>query len=84
MVIDISKMDEIYVDEEKNTVKIQGGVRNRELYEATGSLGYPFPGGKVLEGTREATSFTIEMRPLLWGFSLFVRNLHMPKSIELG
>ncbi|MGL4772532.1 MAG: FAD-binding oxidoreductase [Clostridium sp.] len=45
LVIDVSKMNEIYIDEEKNQVKIQGGVRNRELYEETGKRGYPFPGG---------------------------------------
>jgi hypothetical protein len=45
VVIDISKMNKIIVDEDKNIVKIQGGVRNREIYEALGELGYPFPGG---------------------------------------
>lgn len=45
IVIDLSKMNEINLDEEQNIVKIQGGVRNRELYEALGELGYPFPGG---------------------------------------
>ncbi|MBD7912828.1 MULTISPECIES: FAD-dependent oxidoreductase [Clostridium] len=45
VVIDISKMNEIIVDEEKNIVRIQGGVRNRELYEALGRREYPFPGG---------------------------------------
>ncbi|MDQ0148635.1 FAD-dependent oxidoreductase [Eubacterium multiforme] len=44
-VIDVSKMNSIYIDEKNNKVKIDGGVRNRELYEALGSLGYPFPGG---------------------------------------
>lgn len=45
VVIDVSKMNSIYIDEKNNKVKIDGGVRNRELYEALGSLGYPFPGG---------------------------------------
>lgn len=45
VVIDISKMNKIIVDEDKKTVEIQGGVRNREVYEALGKLGYPFPGG---------------------------------------
>lgn len=44
-VIDISKMDKISVDEENNIVRIQGGVRNRELYSTLNILGYPFPGG---------------------------------------
>ncbi|MDS0525119.1 FAD-binding oxidoreductase [Clostridium sp. SHJSY1] len=45
VVIDVSKMNKISVDEEKNIVKIQGGVRNRELYDTLNNLGYPFPGG---------------------------------------
>lgn len=45
LVIDISRMNNIYIDEKNNKVTIEGGVRNRELYEALGALGYPFPGG---------------------------------------
>lgn len=45
VVIDVSKINNIYIDEDKNTVKIKGGVRNRELYEVLGERGYPFPGG---------------------------------------
>lgn len=45
VVIDVSKMSNIYIDEERNIVKIQSGVRNRELYEELGQRGYPFPGG---------------------------------------
>lgn len=44
-IIDISKMNEIYIDEENGVVKIGGGVRNREIYEALGSKCYAFPGG---------------------------------------
>jgi FAD binding domain/Berberine and berberine like len=45
LVIDISNLSKIYIDEENKTVKLGGGVRNREAYEALGSKGYPFPGG---------------------------------------
>lgn len=45
IVIDVSKMRKIEVDMKKNLVKIQGGVRNREIYEVMGNMGYPFPGG---------------------------------------
>lgn len=45
IVIDVSKLNKIEVCEEKGFVKIQGGVRNRELYEAVCTKGYPFPGG---------------------------------------
>ncbi|WP_195264912.1 FAD-binding oxidoreductase [Clostridium sp. 1001275B_160808_H3] len=44
-VIDISKMDEINIDENNGFVKIGGGVRNREIYESLGSRNYAFPGG---------------------------------------
>lgn len=45
VVIDVSNMKNIDVDINKNLVKIQGGVRNREIYETMGNMGYPFPGG---------------------------------------
>lgn len=45
LVIDMSEMTEIKINETNQTVTIQGGVRNRELYEALGAKGYPFPGG---------------------------------------
>ena len=38
VVIDVSKMNNIYIDENKGKVKIEGGVRNRELYEDIGEL----------------------------------------------
>ncbi|WP_411170274.1 FAD-binding protein [Clostridium sp. MB05] len=44
-VIDISRINKIYIDEKEEIVKIGGGVRNREIYEALGSRGYAFPGG---------------------------------------
>ena len=45
VVIDVSKMNSISVDEEKKLVTIQGGVTNREMYDVLGELEYPFPGG---------------------------------------
>ena len=44
-IIDISKMNEIYIDENNGFARIGGGVRNREIYEALGSRNYAFPGG---------------------------------------
>lgn len=44
-IIDISKMNEIYIDENNGFAKIGGGVRNREIYEALGNRNYAFPGG---------------------------------------
>lgn len=45
VVIDVSKMNNIYIDEKLKKVTIQGGVRNREIYEAVCSKEYAFPGG---------------------------------------
>ena len=45
VVIDVSLMNGISIDEENECVTIEGGVRNRALYEAVCALGYPFPGG---------------------------------------
>lgn len=45
LVIDVSCMNGIVVDEVAGSVTIEGGVRNRELYEAVCQKGYPFPGG---------------------------------------
>ncbi|EJT5922752.1 FAD-binding oxidoreductase [Clostridium perfringens] len=45
LVIDLSKMNNIIIDEENMKVTIEGGVKNEEIYEALGVLGYPFPGG---------------------------------------
>lgn len=45
VVIDVSNINNINLNEEKGYVKIGGGVRNREAYEALGTKGYAFPGG---------------------------------------
>lgn len=45
LIIDISEMKGIELDERSHTVRVQGGVTNRELYEYVASRGYPFPGG---------------------------------------
>lgn len=45
VVIDISRMNSIDVNYEKSIIKIQGGVKNKELYDKISPKGYPFPGG---------------------------------------
>ena len=45
LVIDVSPMKQISIDEANNTLYIQSGVRNSELYNYVGERGYPFPGG---------------------------------------
>lgn len=64
LVIDVSLMNNINVDEETGTVTIEGGVRNRELYEALGKKGYPFPGGGC--PTVGAVAYTLGGG---WGYS---------------
>lgn len=45
IVIDISKMDRLEFTPKKQTLKIQGGTRNEQVYDFISSKGYPFPGG---------------------------------------
>lgn len=45
LVIDVSEMNTMHIDEEAGHITISGGVRNRELYEFLAERGYPFPGG---------------------------------------
>lgn len=80
LIIDVSLMNKIYLDENKNEIKIQGGVRNRELYEATGRKGYPFPGGGC--PTVGAVGFTLGGG---WGYSsrLFGLGCDSLKSAEI-
>lgn len=45
VVIDVSKMNKIKIDYCNNTVTVQGGTKNTQLYNFISNLGYPFPGG---------------------------------------
>lgn len=45
LVIDISKMIDMKINECENSLYVQGGVSNRQVYEFISSKGYPFPGG---------------------------------------
>lgn len=45
IVIDVSEMNRIELDEQSHSVRVQGGVTNSQLYEYVSSKGYPFPGG---------------------------------------
>lgn len=45
IIIDVSRLKKIDINYEKNTVRIEAGVKNEELYEFVGTKGYPFPGG---------------------------------------
>ena len=45
IVIDISNLKNIIIDEKNKRVTFGGGIRNEEAYEALGNKNYPFPGG---------------------------------------
>ncbi|MDF2869968.1 MAG: yvdP 1 [Anaerocolumna sp.] len=45
LVIDVSEMNSISLEEERNVVQVQGGVTNGQLYNYLGERDYPFPGG---------------------------------------
>ena len=77
-VIDVSRINSIFIDEDKNYVKLGGGVRNREIYEALGKQGYPFPGGGCP---------TVGVSGLIlgggWGYSTRLFGLSCDTLIEL-
>lgn len=78
LIIDVSKMNNIHIDEKENKVTIDAGVRNRELYEATGNLGYPFPGGGC--PTVGVVGFTLGGG---WGYSSRLFGLACDSLVEL-
>lgn len=45
VVIDVSEMNAITLNEAEGLVTLEGGVQNRAVYELLGKKGYPFPGG---------------------------------------
>lgn len=45
LVIDISRMNRMNLDEDRNLLFVEAGVNNRQVYQFVSSKGYPFPGG---------------------------------------
>ncbi len=45
LVIDISEMNAMEIDECEGILRVQAGVTNRQVYGFVSSKGYPFPGG---------------------------------------
>lgn len=78
LVIDVSNLNKIELDESSQTVTIQGGVRNRELYEAVCGAGYPFPGGGC--PTVGVAGFTLGGG---WGYSSRMYGLGCDSLIEV-
>lgn len=77
LVIDISRLNGIMLNE-KNQVKIQGGVKNEDLYDFVSSLGYPFPGGTC--PTVGVSGFTLGGG---WGYSSRYLGLGCDSLVEL-
>jgi hypothetical protein len=44
-VIDVSELNNLTLDEDKNLLTVEGGVKLERLYDFVSSKGYPFPGG---------------------------------------
>lgn len=78
LVIDISRMNNINLNEEEQTVTIEGGVRNRELYEVLGDKNYPFPGGGC--PTVGVAGFTLGGG---WGYSSRMFGLGCDSLMEI-
>ncbi len=45
LVVDVSEMNSVSLDEERGLLTLEGGVTNRQVYEFVSARGYPFPGG---------------------------------------
>lgn len=45
LVIDISMLNRMSLDEQTNLLTVEGGVTNSQVYALVASKGYPFPGG---------------------------------------
>jgi len=45
LVVDVSEMNEILLDENRNILHVQSGATNGQIYQFISSRGYPFPGG---------------------------------------
>lgn len=78
LVIDISRLNDVAINEEEGTVKIQGGIQNKDLYQAVGSRGYPFPGGTC--PTVGVSGFVLGAG---WGFSSRLFGLGCDSLVEL-
>ncbi|OFD81220.1 FAD-linked oxidase [Bacillus mycoides] len=78
LVIDISKMNSMQLNEHKNTLVIQGGAQNKQIYDFISSKGYPFPGGTC--PTVGVSGYTLGGG---WGYSSRYFGLGYDNLIEL-
>lgn len=78
LIIDVSKLNEIKINYEKNSVTIQGGVNNSQLYNFISSKGYPFPGGAC--PTVGVSGYTLGGG---WGYSSRYLGLGCDSLVEI-
>lgn len=77
LVIDVSRINKIDINLKENTLKIQAGTRNREVYEAVGKYDIPFPGGGC--PTVGAVAYTLGGG---WGYSARHLGLGIDSLLE--
>lgn len=78
LVIDVSQMKLISLDEANNTLFIQSGVKNRQVYDYVGTRGYSFPGGTC--PTVGVAGYTMGGG---WGYSSRYMGLGCDSLVEL-
>lgn len=78
LVIDISRLNRLILDKERNILRMEAGAKNTEVYDLVGSNGYPFPGGTC--PTVGVSGFTLGGG---WGLSSRLYGLGCDSLLEL-
>ncbi|WP_406688080.1 FAD-binding oxidoreductase [Rossellomorea vietnamensis] len=78
LVIDISRLNDLKLDKQRNMLKMEAGAKNTEVYNLIGSNGYVFPGGTC--PTVGVSGFTLGGG---WGFSSRLYGLGCDSLTEL-
>ncbi|MCM2605511.1 FAD-binding oxidoreductase [Rossellomorea marisflavi] len=78
LVIDISRLNRLELDREKNLLRMEAGAKNTAVYDFVGSNGYAFPGGTC--PTVGVSGFTLGGG---WGYSSRLLGLGCDSLAEL-
>ncbi|WP_373921149.1 FAD-binding oxidoreductase [Rossellomorea marisflavi] len=78
LVIDISRLNRLGLDREKNLLRMEAGAKNTAVYDFVGSNGYAFPGGTC--PTVGVSGFTLGGG---WGYSSRLLGLGCDSLVEL-
>jgi FAD binding domain/Berberine and berberine like len=78
LVIDISRLNALKLDKQRNLLKMEAGAKNTDVYDLVGSNGYAFPGGTC--PTVGVSGFTLGGG---WGFSSRLFGLGCDSLVEL-